>query len=62
MQFGLYGTGWLVSAAMSGVRWLRVVAYGSFALALAIPAASGRMLIASCLETAVLDEFLAAPD
>jgi hypothetical protein len=59
--FALYGAGWLVSAAMTRIGWMALVAYSSFGVALGIAALSDRVVIASTLEAASLFLLVALP-
>lgn len=42
--FALYGAAWFVAAEMSGKRWLRLVAFGSFAAAVGMGVLTGHPL------------------
>lgn len=59
--FALYGAGWLVSAAMTRLAWMKGVGYASFALALGVGAAAHQVTLATCLNVAGLFLLVALP-
>lgn len=59
--FALYGAGWLLSAAMTRLAWMKGVGYASFALALGVAATAHQVTLATCLNVAGLFLLVALP-